>query len=252
MDSSIFHRSLFVSAGNDGVVKLFNMLDRNPLKMYEIPSTSGSSGGSTGSSGSGDEASSGQVIYATGTNTTLPPGSTATIGIGNKRGSGGSGSGSGVETAYASSSCVRFSHTNPVLFAVSSMDGCVYFYDISTHTSTPLVVLNSSMVSTNTSTTTNPSTNPDGLATTPNNAGMSCIAFNHIQTNMFAAGGTDGSVHIWKLNNTLIHKNTNGSSNVGTNGSTSTNNNTDDNDNDNNSGDANTVYLNNLLMSTQS
>ena len=42
IDCSPFHRSLFISGGNDGVIRLFHILDRTPIREWTMGPPRGS------------------------------------------------------------------------------------------------------------------------------------------------------------------------------------------------------------------
>ena len=95
----ILYRSLFLTAGNDGCIKLYNLLEKNSIKHYDSYNYTNNSNS-----------------YSHNQNNTF----------------------------YSNLTCIKFSPVKPTIFAVSSMDGMVYFYDLYLPVSTPIHILDSS------------------------------------------------------------------------------------------------------------
>lgn len=125
VDWSPFHRNLYLTAGSDGVVKLFHTLQPLPLQKLEPAATvpyqrdASSGGGKGGGGGSGSGRSGGK-----------------SSGKGSSGGGGGGGSGGangggvdGSALGLVAVTAVRFSPIRPSVFAVALADGRIFLYD---------------------------------------------------------------------------------------------------------------------------
>lgn len=144
IDCSPFHRSLFLSGGQDGSVRLYHILEKNALRQWDPAPAPGTPG---------------------------------------------------VLSPYGAVTCVRFSKVRPQLFAVSSAEGFIYFYDLGSATSGPEAVLEA------------PSTQTEvGVRRSTKRVGFTAVAFNHKQRDLFAACDLSGKVYIWRLGWKLANK----------------------------------------------
>ncbi len=85
--------------------------------------------------------------------------------------------------------CVKFSPVRPMIFAVGSLDGCIYIYDLSANSQLPVEILQV----------------PDrnigyNSSNIVERKGIASIAFNSKRNNLISACDYSGRVHIWNLN----------------------------------------------------
>jgi len=99
IDTSPFHRSLFVSVGNDGDIHLYNLLERKPLRCFESLNAK-------------------SKVLSNSNNHSL--------------------NGNNMNCSYANVTSVQFSPLKPTVFATSSMNGFVAIYDLTSPTASPI------------------------------------------------------------------------------------------------------------------
>jgi WD40 repeat protein len=145
VDGSPFHRYLFLSGGNDGVVRLYHVLERKPLFEWE-PSP--------------------------------PPGTPGLTG-----------------KLFGAVTAVQFSPVCPVVFAAASSEGFIFFFNLAVSTTGPISWVQAPA----------PAAAAAGgggkrrAQASSARAGITGIAFNLRQRDMFAASDSNGGVHVWKL-----------------------------------------------------
>lgn len=108
---------------------------------------------------------------------------------------------------------MQFSPTRPGVFAAVSGDGFLYFYDISSPESTPLIVLEAPLqdpalalaLAQGDGTPAGQRRNRNTQGQSGKRVSFSGIAFNRKQRDLFAACDTAGRVNIWKLSWGLSH-----------------------------------------------
>lgn len=196
IDASPYHRSLFVSVGNDGDIHLCNLLEKKPLRCFEnlnarLQASAGIHVGSQHDS----------LLYGNNNNH--------------------------LNASFANVTCVKFSPLKPTIFATASMNGFVSIYDLSSPTASPLYQLDvqadfsryrkSEEGNNGVSITTGIDSGDGGMI-----VGITNLAFNAVRKNLFAACDSSGNIHIYKLNSFMSNANINLS---GSTSSTSSNNN---------------------------
>ena len=110
VDASPFHRNVFLTAGSDGVLKLFHMLEKTPLHQWE-PAPPPGTGNSNSNSNSGNSNSNS-----------------------NSKGGGGG-------SATVSLTSAKFSPNRPLVFAATSSDGFLYLFDLRASSLAPVAML---------------------------------------------------------------------------------------------------------------
>lgn len=115
----------------------------------------------------------------------------------------------GFRAPISSITDMQFSPTRPGVFAAVSGDGFLYFYDISSSESTPLIVLEAPLqdptLAPGDGTTAGQRRNRNTQGQGGKRVSFSGVAFNRKQRDLIAACDTAGRVNIWKLSWGLSH-----------------------------------------------
>ena len=167
VDFSPFSRSLFISCGSDGTVRLMHLLETTPLRTWE-PSLVRTGAKREGSAASKDSSNKSDL-------------------------------------GFTPLSGVQFSPTRPLVFAAASMSGCIFLFDMMERENGPVAVLE--VPSEERANASAYNSDGDGRMksksrrSTAEKSGpvLSDISFNRKQRGMVAASDLSGAVHIWRL-----------------------------------------------------
>ena len=94
---------------------------------------------------------------------------------------------------------IQFSPTRPLVFAASSMSGCVFLYDLVENENSPTAVLEVPPEMTDNGSEADSKIRPGTKKAKRTSALLSDLSFNRRQRGFVAAADLSGAVHIWRL-----------------------------------------------------